>query len=150
HDGERTVQNVVLSDASSGDLHTTFSFSPQRVGTHYYTISVPVLDGETIRENNTRGIVMKVVRDKIRALHVAGRPSWDERFLRGLLKHNPNIDLISFFILRTPSDIELVPQNELSLIPFPTEELFREQLQTFDVVFLQNFNFSPYGVGAYL
>ena len=81
---------------------------------------------------------------------MAGRPSWDERFLRGLLKHDPNVDLIAFFILRTPTDLELVPSDELSLIPFPTEELFQEQLRSFDLVFLQNFNYGPYGIGAYL
>ena len=44
----------------------------------------------------------------------------------------------------------MVPSDELSLIPFPTEELFEEQLRSFDLVFLQNFNYVPYGIGAYL
>ena len=109
-----------------------------------------MLEGEAIAENNARAFLLKVIRDKIRVLQVTGRPSWDERFLRGLLKHDPNVDLVSFFILRTPTDVELVPSDELSLIPFPTEELFQEQLRSFDVVFLQNFNYGPYGIGAYL
>src|SRR5581483_7580294 len=49
-----------------------------------------------------------------------------------------------------PTDLELVSSDELSLIPFPTEELFQEQLRSFDLVFLQNFNYGPYGIGAYL
>jgi uncharacterized membrane protein len=140
---------VVLADGQT-EYRVTFRFTPERVGKYLYEISTPVLDGEALAENNTRAFVLKVIRDKIRVLQVAGRPSWDERFLRGLLKRDPNIDLISFFILRTPNDVELVPSDELSLIPFPTEELFQEQLRSFDVVFLQNFNFAPYGIGAYL
>ena len=47
---------------------------------------------------------MRVIRDKIRVLQVAGAPSWDVRALRQMLKSNPNVDLISFFILRTQDD----------------------------------------------
>src|SRR5262249_19520396 len=79
-----------------------------------------------------------------------GRPSWDERFLRSLFKRDPNVDLISFFILKTPSAIEVASQDELALIPFPTDELFRESLHTFDLVVLQNFNYGPYQMAHYL
>lgn len=144
----RTVEVVV--EPGKTDYQISFQFTPERVGKYLYEIATPVLDGESIRENNARAFVLKVIRDKIRVLQVAGRPSWDERFLRSLLKHDPNVDLISFFILRTPTDLELVASDELSLIPFPTEELFQEQLRSFDVVFLQNFNYAPYGIGAYL
>ena len=88
--------------------------------------------------------------DRVRVLQLCGRPSWDERFLRRLLKRNPNVDLISFFILRTPSDLAAVDSDELSLIPFPTHELFQNELPSFDVIFLQNFEYMPYGIGAYL
>ena len=71
-------------------------------------------------------------------------------FLRRLLKRDPNVDLISFFILRTPTDLTMVDSSELSLIPFPTDELFRKELGSFDLVLLQNFNHGPYGIGGYL
>ena len=132
------------------EYRVAFSFTPERVGKYLYEISTPLLDGEAIVENNARAFLLKVIRDKIRVLQVTGRPSWDVRFLRGQLKHDPNVDLVAFFILRTPTDLELVPSDELSLIPFPTAELFQEQLRSFDLVFLQNFNFGPYGIGAYL
>jgi uncharacterized membrane protein len=60
------------------------------------------------------------------------------------------VDLISFFILRTPEDIQLVPNDEMSLIPFPTEELFEEQLGSFDAVVLMNFEYAKYGISPYL
>ncbi len=126
------------------EYRVVFPFTPERVGKFLYEISTPVLPGEAIADNNHRAFVLRVVRDKIRVVHVAGRPTWDVRFLRGLLKHDPNVDLVAFFILRSPSDIEFVPSEETSLIPFPCEELFQEQLRSFDLVILHNFNYNAY------
>ena len=127
-----------------------FDFVPPNVGTAVYQVATPVLAGEALTDNNRRSFLLRVIRDRIRVLQVCGRPSWDERFLRRLLKRDPNIDLISLFILRTPSSQALVPPSELSLIPFPTEELFEHELGSFDLVILQNFNYGPYGIGIYL
>ncbi|HNK44737.1 MAG TPA: hypothetical protein PKL17_08140 [Pseudomonadota bacterium] len=126
------------------DYRVVFPFTPDRVGKFLYDISVPVQPGEAISENNRRAFVLKVVREKIRVVHVSGRPSWDARFLRAALKSDPNIDLVAFFILRSPSDIEFAPSEETSLIPFPCQELFQDQLRSFDLLILQNFNYSAY------
>jgi len=119
------------------------SFAPERTGTFVFTASVPVQPGEAIAENNTRSFVLRVIRDRVRVLLVAGRPSWDERFLRGILKQDPNVDLVSFYILRTNTD-DPGRQEELSLIPFPVAEIFGEQLRTFDAVLFVNFAYQPY------
>lgn len=136
----------------SGDKPTkvTFSTKPDKIGEFVYTVSVPVAPNEAVPSNNERSFALQVIRDKIRVLQVAGRPSWDERFLRQHLKENPNVDLISFFILRTPSDDPRAGDNELSLIPFPVERLFTTELTNFDVVIFQNFDFRPYGMERYL
>jgi uncharacterized membrane protein len=119
------------------------SFAPDATGTFVFTVAAPVLPGEAVAENNTRSFVLRVIRDRVRVLLVAGRPSWDVRFLRGLLKQDPNVDLVSFFILRSNAD-DPGPQHELSLIPFPVQEIFGEQLRTFDAVIFQNFAYAPY------
>jgi uncharacterized membrane protein len=142
------VQQAALVDGVS--QRVSFTFEPREVGEAVYTVDVPVQAGEALADNNRRAFTLKVIRDRIRVLQVAGRPSWDERFLRQLLKENPSVDLISFFILRTPQDASDVRPEELSLIPFPTRELFTEELHTFDVVIFQNFNFAPYDMGGYL
>jgi uncharacterized membrane protein len=146
----RTDVTLVEGESAGDDVRATFTFSPQRAGKRLYTVQAPVLDGEAIAENNRIDFTIKLIRDRIRVLQVAGRPSWDERFVRRLLKENPSVDLISFFILRSPSDISGAPNSELSLIPFPTRELFTEQLSTFDVVIFQDFNYRPYNMGIYL
>ena len=127
-----------------------FEFVPDKTGKAVFTLEVGGLPDERITDNNRRQFVVRVIRDKIRALQVVGRPSWDERFLRQLLKRNPNVDLISFFILRTAESLTLASQEELSLIPFPTDELFRQQLGSFDVIFFQNFDWSAYDMEPYL
>ena len=131
-------------------IRTTFEFTPDRVGKYVYEVSTPVTTDESSQTNNSRSTVLRVIRDKIRVLLVAGRPSWDVHALRRMLKHNPNVDLVSFFILRTGRDTNSVPSSEMSLIPFPTRELFEEQLPSFDAIILQNFEYAPYGIGTYL
>jgi uncharacterized membrane protein len=119
------------------------SFAPDATGTFVFTVAAPVLPGEAVAGNNARSFVLRVIRDRVRVLLVAGRPSWDERFLRGHLKQDPNVDLVSFFILRTNTD-DPGPQEDLSLIPFPVAEIFGEQLRTFDAVLFVNFAHAPY------
>ncbi len=132
------------------EYQVSFELVPQQIGKEIYTISTPEFAGEALAENNRKDIVLKVIRDKIRALQVVGRPSWDERFLRQLLKRNPNVDLISFFILRTGENPQTAPEGEMSLIPFPTRELFEEELGSFDIIIFQNFNYGPFGMERYL
>ncbi|MBM4281308.1 MAG: hypothetical protein FJ137_11305 [Deltaproteobacteria bacterium] len=148
-DGVLVAKNEV-SFAGEATVKTTFTLTPQRSGKHLYTVQAAVLAGEAIAENNRADFTVKLIRDRIRVLQVTGRPSWDERFVRRLLKENPSVDLISFFILRSTTDISGAHNSEMSLIPFPTRELFTEQLGTFDVVIFQDFNYRPYQMGIYL
>jgi len=149
-DGQPLREKYVDLPAGDHDVTVSFEVTPPRVGRYVYEISVPVAPGEAVTTNNTRSFVVRVIRDKIRVLQVAGAPSWDVRALRQMLKSNPNVDLISFFILRTQDSISLVPNDEMSLIPFPTRELFEQQLPSFDVIVMQNFEYLPYGIGDYL
>ncbi|MCA9539059.1 MAG: VWA domain-containing protein, partial [Myxococcales bacterium] len=130
--------------------HFEFEFVPDKTGKAVFTLEVEPGPGERITANNRRQFVIRIIRDKIRVLQVVGRPSWDERFLRKLLKKNPNVDLISFFILRTGASISVARRDELSLIPFPTQELFEEQLGSFDLIIFQNFTYRGYHMRQYL
>ncbi|HUU03027.1 MAG TPA: glutamine amidotransferase [Myxococcota bacterium] len=146
----RSLATKVVSVPRNGSRKVKLRFVPDDVGKFVYRITTPSLDGETISSNNDATFVMRIIRDKIRVLHVVGRPGWDQRFLREVLKRNPNIDLVSFYILRTVIDAPGVSEQELSLIPFPIHKLFGSELNTFDVLIFQNFNHGPYSVGFYL
>lgn len=145
-EGDNVVSTQGISIDSGEEKKVEFVITPTSLGRKIYTVSIPVAAGELIKENNQKSFAMDIVVDKIRVLHVAGGPSWDVRFLRKALKKNPNIDLVSFFILRSASDLVFASQNELSLIPFPVDELFGTELGTFNVVIFQNFDFRPYGI----
>ncbi|HEX3036535.1 MAG TPA: glutamine amidotransferase [Thermodesulfobacteriota bacterium] len=142
-----STQQISLAPQESNKLE--FILRPKSVGRKIYTVSVPTLSGESVKENNKKSFVVDVIIDKIRVLHVAGNPSWDVRFLRKVLKRNPNVDLVSFFILRDASDSVFASQDEISLIPFPVDEIFDKELETFDVVIFHNFYFRPYGIYDY-
>jgi len=138
------VASARVKLAPGRDRYTVpLSFAPDATGTFVFTLEARPLPGEAIAGNNTRSFALRVIRDRVRVLLVAGRPSWDERFLRALLKQDPNVDLVSFFILRQNVD-NPGPQEDLSLIPFPVAEIFGPQLKTFDAVLFVNFAWSPY------
>ncbi|GAB4263810.1 MAG: hypothetical protein Kow0092_14970 [Deferrisomatales bacterium] len=138
----------VALGASGGEVALTFT--PQRTGRRAYRVEVTPRPGEVTVENNRAQFSLNVVRDKTRVLLVAGTPTWDVKFLRRRLRQDPGVDLITFMILRTPQDLTAVPQDELSLIPFPTRELFSEELPSFDAVIFANFDYAPYVPRRYL
>ncbi|MBM4053848.1 MAG: hypothetical protein FJ264_04070 [Planctomycetes bacterium] len=148
-EGNDIISTKVVNTGNEREHNIALSFTPYKIGTFLYTVSLPVQPNEAITENNQVSFLVKVVRDKIRIMHVCGRPSWDERFLRQTLKNDPNIDLVSFFILRTPNDFSNASNDELSLIPFPVDELFTQVLNSFDLVIFQNFDYRPYDSSIY-
>ena len=120
------------------------SFTPTSLGQRIYSLSLPLFAGESITSNNHWDFMVNVIRDRIRVLHLNGRPTWDARFLREVLINNPKVDLLSFFILRNLGDEVSAPTAELSLVPFPSNLLFSEYLDSFDLVIFQNFRFIPF------
>ena len=52
--------------------------------------------------------------------------------------------------MRTPTDTVDVPENQLSLIPFPIDDIFLEELKNFDVVVLDDFSHRAYFNPVYL
>jgi uncharacterized membrane protein len=141
--GTVTTREVVLD--AEGKARVKFEVVPETAGRFAYAVSVPGYQGDAVAANNTMPVVVTVVRDRVRVLQVAGAPSWDVKFLRRFLKDDPSVQLVSFFILRTEEDLNAqYGERELSLIQFPYERLFDEDLSSFDVVIFQNFDYEPY------
>jgi uncharacterized membrane protein len=149
-EGRILSTSSVLLDADRTTRRVTFTTTPKEVGRYRLSVETPVQVGEALRTNNQRDFQLQVRRDKIRVLVVSGRPSWNYRFLRRALKSDPSVDLISFIILRTPTDIVNVPDDQLSLIPFPTNRLFTEELGNFDLLIFDNFSYLLYFPMLYL
>ncbi|MBI2371084.1 MAG: hypothetical protein HYV08_12765 [Deltaproteobacteria bacterium] len=149
--GGRVVRTTQVQLAEAGAPRPiSFTLTPEELGDQHYTLEVPPQAGERLTANNTLEVTFQVARDKIRVLTISGTPNWNYRFLRAALKRDPSVDLISFIILRTPSDVINVPQNELSLIPFPVETIFGRELRTFDLLVFDDFSYRSYFSWAYL
>jgi hypothetical protein len=89
---------------------------------------------ELTLQNNRAVAAVSGVRDRLRVLLVSGEPHAGERVWRNLLKADPSVDLVHFTILRPPDKQDSTPIDELSLIAFPTRELFAEKLDSFDLI----------------
>ncbi|CAN5307521.1 hypothetical protein BH10PSE7_BH10PSE7_20660 [soil metagenome] len=97
------------------------------------------LAGEVTLQNNRAISVIEGIRDRLRVLLVSGEPHPGERTWRNLLKADASVDLVHFTILRPPEKQDGTPIKELSLIAFPTRELFVEKLDEFDLIIFDRY-----------
>jgi uncharacterized membrane protein len=125
-------------------------FTLDRAGRRLVRVRLEAPEGDRVPENNQRLLTFDVTRERVRLLHVAGRPTYDVRALRMWLKADESIDLIAFFILRTTGDSMQADDSELALIPFPVDELFTEHLPSFDAVILQDIDAVEYKLERHL
>ena len=108
-------------------------------GMNVLQFNVPTAEGELTDRNNAAVVQMNGVRDRLRVLLVSGAPHPGERTWRNLLKSDSSVDLVHFTILRPPEKQDGVPVNELSLIAFPTRELFLEKIDEFDLIIFDRY-----------
>ncbi len=108
-------------------------------GRNVIRFSLPEAEGELTDRNNTALVQMNGVRDRLSVLLVSGEPHPGGRTWRNLLKSDSSVDLVHFTILRPPEKQDGVPVNELSLIAFPTRELFMEKIEDFDLIIFDRY-----------
>jgi uncharacterized membrane protein len=98
---------------------------------------------ELTMQNNRAVVTINGVRDRLRVMLVSGEPNAGERVWRSLLKADPAVDLVHFTILRPPEKQDSTPIDQLSLIIFPTRQLFVEKLDSFDLIIFDRFREQP-------
>jgi hypothetical protein len=103
-------------------------------------LEVEALPDELTAINNKAVLTIEGVRDKLKVLLVSGEPHAGERMWRNLLKSDPNVDLVHFTILRPPEKQDGTPINELSLIAFPTSDLFGRKIKEFDLIVFDRYS----------
>jgi hypothetical protein len=108
-------------------------------GQNIVEIEASPLEGELTQVNNRAVISIDGVRDKLRVLLVSGEPHAGERTWRNLLKSDASVDLVHFTILRPPEKQDGTPINELSLIAFPTRELFQQKIAEFQLIIFDRY-----------
>src|SRR6185369_4046387 len=128
--GERT-----LSSGQSASVDVDI----KHAGPNIVEIEASPLERELTPVNNRAVVAIDGVRDKLRVLQVSGEPHSGERTWRNLLKSDASVDLVHFTILRPPEKQDGTPINELSLIAFPTRELFVEKINQFDLIIFDRY-----------
>ncbi|MDG1788511.1 MAG: hypothetical protein P8H37_07695 [Paracoccaceae bacterium] len=108
-------------------------------GRNIIQFETPKVAGELTDRNNSTLVQINGVRDRLRVLLVSGQPHAGGRIWRNLLKSDSAVDLVHFTILRSPNKQDGVPVDELSLIPFPTRELFMEKIHDFDLIIFDRY-----------
>ncbi len=108
-------------------------------GQNIVEIEVEPVEGELTAANNRVVVVAEGVRDNLRVLLVSGEPHAGERTWRNLLKSDAAVDLVHFTILRPPLKQDGTPINQLSLIAFPTRELFSDKIKEFDLIIFDRY-----------
>lgn len=108
-------------------------------GRNIVEIEAATAPNEVTAINNTAVLSITGVRQNLRVLLVSGEPHAGERTWRNLLKSDPAVDLVHFTILRPPEKQDGTPINQLSLIAFPTRELFVEKIDEFDLIIFDRY-----------
>ncbi|MDG4650621.1 hypothetical protein P6F26_19430 [Roseibacterium sp. SDUM158017] len=111
----------------------------EHAGQNVIQFIVPEAEGELTDRNNAAVVQINGIRDRLRVLLVSGEPHPGQRTWRNLLKSDPSVDLVHFTILRPPDKQDGVPVSELSLIAFPTRELFMEAVDEFDLIIFDRY-----------
>ena len=133
-DGEVINERTVLSGQT-----VNIEIDIKHAGPNIVEIEASPLDNELTLVNNRAVVAIDGVRDKLRVLLVSGEPHSGERTWRNLLKSDASVDLVHFTILRPPEKQDGTPINELSLIAFPTRELFQQKIKEFQLIIFDRY-----------
>lgn len=132
------------------DRTTDLSVDIEHGGPTVVDIQIVPRDDEMTTRNNRVIVTVNGVRDRLRVLLVSGEPHPGGRTWRDLLKSDPTVELIHFTILRPPSKQDGTPVGELSLIAFPTRELFLEKIDGFDLIVFDRYRWRGVLSSGYL
>jgi hypothetical protein len=133
-DGQTINQRTLVSGQT-----VTIDIDVPHAGQNIVEIEASPLEGELTPVNNRAVVSIDGVRDKLRVLLVSGEPHSGERTWRNLLKSDASVDLVHFTILRPPEKQDGTPINELSLIAFPTRELFLQKIHEFQLIIFDRY-----------
>ncbi|HVV42080.1 MAG TPA: hypothetical protein VHC94_13565 [Nitrobacter sp.] len=133
-DGEIVDERTMLSGQTAN-----VDIDIKHAGQNIVEIEASPLAGELTPVNNRAVVAIDGVRDKLRVLLVSGEPHAGERTWRNLLKSDASVDLVHFTILRPPEKQDATPINELSLIAFPTRELFQQKINEFQLIIFDRY-----------
>jgi hypothetical protein len=131
--------NPLSSELVTPGQPAELSLDIPHAGPNIIEFEAEPLAGELTPINNRAVAPIEGIRENLRVLLVSGEPQAGERTWRNLLKSDAAVDLVHFTILRPPEKQDGTPINQLSLIAFPTRELFSEKIDQFDLIIFDRY-----------
>jgi hypothetical protein len=141
---------IPISVRRDGEALPTFSPLPGDIvsipvriehgGQNVVELEAPPAPGELTPLDNKAVLTIEGVRDRLKVLLVSGEPHPGERSWRNLLRADSNVELVHFTILRPPEKLDITPASELSLIAFPTADLFGRKINEFDLIIFDRYS----------
>jgi len=122
--GERVVGDKTIVIGPDGSVEpVTFRHRQSAVGRYVYKVNVPVVDVESIADDNSKQVTVNVVDNKLRVLLVSGAPSWEYRYLSRLLQRDETFELSCWL---QSADTQAVRDGNVIIdhLPGTAEELF--------------------------
>lgn len=130
---------VTVDEAVPGEPYS-FVDDVRHGGRNVIELRVESHRDELTDTNNRVFTTLNGIRENLRVLLVSGEPHAGERTWRNLLKSDASVDLVHFTILRPPEKQDGTPISQLSLIAFPTRELFVEKIDEFDLIIFDRYS----------
>lgn len=131
-----STQTITVPVGKDVEVKTDISHA----GQNNLAFEVEALPNEITAINNTALANINGIRDRLRVLLISGQPSIAARQWLNLLKSDATVDLVHFTILRSQFKDNSIPNKELSLIAFPSREVFETKLHKFDLVIFDGFS----------
>lgn len=137
-EGSSLVQTKeIVFPRDSETLTTELKLIPKSEGIKTYQFHLIPLQGEQIRENNTRSTLLQVKNLKPRVLYVEGHPRWEYKFIRQALADDKNIRLETLLRTALNKFYRQGIEDETTLaagFPSAREELFSYRAMIFGSV----------------
>jgi len=136
---KRDGQIVSRRNAAIGDT-IEIPVPIEHGGPNVVELETPLVEGELTEVDNKAVVTIEGVRDRLKVMLVSGEPHPGERSWRNLLRADANVELVHFTILRPPEKLDGATASELSLIAFPTADLFGRKIKDFDLIIFDRYS----------
>lgn len=136
YDSEALALKKEIILPAYGEAVTTLLWQPRTIGDHFLRVSVPIENGEYLKDNNEQSFRVSVRTEKLTVLIIESLPRWEYRYLRNALQRDPGVDV--YCLLYHPGLPPGGGDNYLGggdnyLQAFPES---KDELSKFDVVFI--------------
>ncbi len=108
----------------------TFQRRQDRAGRYLYAVEVPVMEFETVADDNSKQATVTVIDARTRVLLISGTPSWEYRYLTRLLERDETFDVSCWL---QSADLSAVRDGDTVIDHMPR---LAEELFPYDVIVL--------------